>query len=73
MVLCLRVYFILYGIYIQMRDACTRKDLAFWYVTKTKVELNQDFRRFLLNYKYTATTKNCKKFPRVAKSWHPVI
>ena len=40
-------------------------------VIKTKVELNQNFRSFF-SWKEKTTIKNCKKFPRKEKSWHPV-
>jgi len=42
-------------------------------VTKTKVELNQNFRGFLLIYKDKATIKIAKNSPGVAKSWHPIL
>ena len=37
------------------------------YVTKTKVELDQSFRRFLLNYIDIVIIKNCKNIPRGGK------
>ena len=51
-----------------MDSVCASKDRAFKYVTKTKIELNQNFRRFLLNYQDKATIKIAKIFPGMAKA-----
>ena len=50
----------------QMDNACTGKDWAFYYITKTI--LNQNFKRSLHIYKYKVTINNCKKFPRDGKN-----
>ena len=54
----------------QMDDVCSGKDRTYWHVTKTKVELNKNFRRPLLSCKDKVTIKDCKEVPRGGKSWH---
>ena len=54
-----------------MCERLSQSDRALKYVTKIKVELNQNFRRFFLNYKDEATIKIANKFPGVVKSWYP--
>ena len=65
MVQCLRACFILHVITYKVSGI---KDLIFLYVAKTKVDLNQNFRRSLLHsYNDKAAIKNCKKILRGGK------
>ena len=43
----------------------------FLYVTKAKVDLNQNFRRSLLGYNDKATVKTCKRILRGGKEMAP--
>ena len=72
MVQNLRAFFILMLSQSKVESVC-RKRLNFLYVTKTKVDLNQNFRRSLLGYSDKATITNCKKIlwggKRMASCW----
>ena len=65
MVQNMRAYFILHVITTKCIK-CTQEKTEFS-CTKTKADLNQNFRRSLLGYKDKATTKSCKKIIRGSK------
>ena len=61
----LRAHFIVYVITIKWTICAQEKNLTFYCVTNTKIELNQNFRRHLIIYKYKARIKTAKNF----KGW----
>ena len=62
----LRVYFILSVITFKCIE-CMQERLNFVVCTKSKVDLNQNFRRSLLGYNDKAAIKNCNKILRCGK------
>ena len=67
MVQNMRAYFILYVITIKCIN-CMQEKTDFS-CTKTKVDLNQNFRRTLLGYKDKATRNNNKKLQENPPGW----
>ena len=69
MVQNLRAYFSYFMLSQSNVQSVCRKRLNFLACTKTKVDLNQNFRRSLLAYN---DKKIAGKFSGVAKEWHPL-
>ena len=73
MVQNLRAYFILHVVTVKCIKCM--QEMTEFSCTKTKVDLNQNFRRSLLRNKDKATRNNNKKYKKfsgVAKRWDPV-